>query len=202
MSERVVLDELAAKDFELSFYFAQGVVDTQRRLLAGLHEPYAERFSTEELHTFADNATSVKQFIPEIPDGHKNLNPPEGWRNFKQEFTDRWDDFRLATLKGKRLEGARFYPAFIARTLIERDIKFIEEGRPSLSEFQPDPHASFFRNHVMLGNTTGSPTFDEVLFTVGHKVLDPMDILIDEPAQRLEAIWTAHHPGEAFADNA
>lgn len=196
------MHDAAVTDFKLSFFFAQGLRSTQGRLLSGLHTPYLRTYGVEQLLEFDKQESNARPFVPKLPSDHRmlltTLPENETGASFprpKQEFMDRWNDFRSYALRGE--PGQRFSPTIIRSTMIRLDIDFIERQRKTITDFQPDPHASFFRQFVVLGKTTGSPAFDEMMTTVR----DIQPSIDDSPNPVLEELaekWAHHHPGEDF----
>lgn len=202
MSETLSLRDAAVTDFKLSFFFAQGLVSTQGRLLSGLHKPYLRTYGAKQLQEFDKQEISAQLFIPKLPNNHRELlatlpadDAGKGFPGPKQEFTDRWNEFRSYALRGE--PGQRFLPTIMQATMIRRDIEFIGRRRETLSDLQPDPYASFFRQFVVLETPTGSPAFDEMMATIREVPLSA-DGSPNSVLEELEEAWTHHHPGESF----
>ena len=81
----------------------------------------------------------------------------------------------------------------IAHTLIEGDRHAYESGNRQYAE------KDRFRNHVVIGKTTGSPEVDELLCTDIHFLTTLGIETIDGKIRALKHAWEKNHPGQIFA---
>lgn len=73
-------------------------------------------------------------------------------------------------------------------------------GRFALTDFQPDPYASFFRNYVLLDTPTTSVTFDATFRDMRGflpEIMDESEDLVKKTLA-LQVLWQERHPEDNF----
>jgi hypothetical protein len=192
------IHEQAAHDFELSFWFSQGHRGLQKYLLQTLGREYGTLYPDDVLWEYTKSLPydDIRDIAPAFPHGHEKHQP----KGFKKEFLDTWQAFRHHVLWDQDQDNTLNNYQRIASLMIEKDKKFIATGRHALSDFQPDPHASFFRNHILLDMTATSVTFDAVFQDIRTSLPELMQNKAElvEDILTLEALCQQCHPEDRF----
>lgn len=137
-------------------------------------------------------AQPPREHLP-LKDGH-----------FEKESANEWHKF-CTTVSPKRIAGladevqtgkADHYGDMLStstQTMIKKDIWHITRGRPGRPSSQKR-FASFIRQYVLHGQSTGSPTFNAIFDDMRDAILvnPPLDIV------RLATAWKAKHRGDDF----
>lgn len=191
------IKEQVARDFELSFWFSQGRRDLQNRLFKSLGREYLNLYSTETLLEFAKrDYRSPQDLTPTFPNGHEKHQP----KGVKDELRTAWRQFRSNVIWGRDQDNTLKNYADIASLMIGQDMKFISAGRFALTDSQPDPHASFFRDYILLENPTTSATFDATFLDMRTSVPELMksNHSLRGDIFGLQVLWQEYHPEDSF----
>jgi hypothetical protein len=193
-----------------SFRLSQGQPDVQKTLYewAGV----SGNLSDIEVPTELPNSIAALR----LPKRHSNQNVTSG--AIADELQNTWEDFVSVTKSppdpSRRPEIIRkVYDAYI-----ESDLKYVTIGRPERendgsvkSDSEHDPHASWMRRYIILGEPTGVPAFDKL-----HEELRPVlveavdkgeipdtnlhyeDYIRQNDIAEVVKQWQIYHPGEKY----
>ena len=186
------LEKMLLRDFYLSFKYSQGSPNTQHYLFDALSNRYRETHDPESIQlasATALNPQRVSQLM--VPSSHSEQGGQTPGEKYPLTFKMEAEKFVTAISKETPapLEG-------IYENTLERDVLYQTSER----SFQAiDPHSSYFRQYVLLGEQTGSESFNDIFTRVNEwgKVEFADNPRLDDELI-LQASWEAWHPGESF----
>lgn len=175
-------------DFYDSFRFSQGDNQFQRGIIFPLlGDYYREQLTPEQYRTIPSVMERYTQRVIGRRDPH-NPSDPEGG---PAEFGAEWDKFRDELQKSEGPKDKIKLLRSFAQNMVERDSKFVAEGRSPLSP----PHESQYREYVLRAQAARSNAFNTMF--AGMR-----DIAVNEglPAHTLVlySVWSRRHPQERF----
>jgi hypothetical protein len=202
-----------SKDFYLSFKFSQGNSPVQEYIYRALTDYYRSQPDYDPSY-IRENSIDLQSKLMRfrLPTSH-TVKTSDG-RDFDPTSPSEASAFmaqssrfvKVLNSKGDLLDDRDLNIETITRGLIRRDrvYQVAERGYQA-----PDPHSSYFRQYVLLGEPTGSAAYDHIFaraaellevdrYSSKHNTLPLSDVV-----SKLASGWEHNHPGESFlpADN-
>lgn len=218
--EPELLGRQLMRSFYISFALSQGLVAPQDKLLS-LSTAYYQSIYGRQLTTEASETIS-QDFIENlnIPHNHKPIDDA----GVAAEFSNRWKDYKLHINRPHRLYSPEVNSyqtrlADVMGDIATADLRFLE---PKIEDAEPnqlgrgrpnkkDPYKSYFREHVLVGSSTGDPNaFDPILADAANLLKPDAKLTASNKIKvlklqnyslpRLAHSWENSHPGREFAD--
>lgn len=188
------LEKMILRDFYLSFKYTQGDGPSHIYFLDALAATYRKTQDPENyrwIQTHADEILGDDHLLAlKVPRSHSvakgNQRPGAG---SPLTFGQHGVDFKTALSRELPINFRT-----ISRQTIVRDLRYQVESR---SYQTTDPHSSYFRQYILLGEPTGSHTFDTVFAETKEWEQINRKVHIDDLLE-LQAFWEGSHPGESF----
>lgn len=185
------------RDFYASFKYAQGLGKLHELIIIGMAAYYqrSEMLPAEEIAALKPHGPSFR--LPRIHHQGDNTVP----REVAREAYNKWQNFADAYREARGNfadynEKLHKWAPMILGHMITRDVRFQDRARPS----QPnDPHRSYFRQYVLLGEPTSRPALDWLHTELRSRA--PHDLWLtayDELRHVLAPAWEVNHPGQSF----
>lgn len=192
--------------FRTSFRLSQGDPDVQEKLIKWLSlDGHLDTVSVPtEMPAYIGGIKLPKRHTTNIEDGAVSAN-----------LTGTWND--LVEVKSTPVDPSRRTEIIesIVDEYVSSDMKYVEAGRPGRAAKGPvrtdseqDPHASWIRRYIILGEPTDVPGFDALhqeLRPIIIKAIDNVDVkdtydnlIRVRELQEIVTKWQMHHPGETF----
>ena len=179
------------KDFYLSFRYSQAYTPLQMKLYGELSSFYCTLECDVGALSRQDTTWQKVQRLA-LPRGHHVVED----FNKRREITNQFIAF--SEIVSLRRPGPVLREVLLS-SLIDKDISY--QKRPRLS-MPHNPHASFFRQHVLLGNSTGSVAFNSLFSDLRSEVFDTQGNVLAETfdISWLAELWESNHPGQQFIE--
>jgi len=197
-SLEAIVGQQVLNDFYTSFEMTQGNPDLHSWCIELMGAWYQDHWSAAERDTLLAILPTLDAAVPHLrlPGNHSLPAHLKGGGNIREivrdEFKDKWVEFKdgidegatlSANYKKERLE-------LITQSMILTDADRVIEGRPFRRPGE-DPHQSFFRDYVLLGQSTGSPPLDAIMADIREA---HQRGLYRVEAEDLAHAWENRHP--------
>ncbi len=194
------------RDFYLSFKFSQGKPRIQTLLFEGLGIFYKENLKSEDIDWITNSEEELQknlavQLAPKthyvIHDMFKNPEARGPILDSEAETEFKAESLIFVGILGStdRFDTGLDDEAVCLQTII-RDQAYQIRHRKYQA---PDPHASYFREYILLQKPTGSEGFDSIFQSANDFVTNgEVSTDIRSGIKNLSEDWQSNHPGEQF----
>jgi hypothetical protein len=205
----IVLETAVPSDYCRGFMLAQADDILHMYLIEATAVEYRDLVTSEAMAGYLANVDLITRLsgmqkpashLPDTSPTYRQMSFEERARSDRREFSKFAHIFTAKLFKVSQgtLEDAihETIPS-IAQRLVHQDINYQSQPRGLKNK---DVHASFYRQHVILGESTGSQVFDSVFQRIASLGTDtkphkPKSIRI------LKKQWEMTHPGQKFYGN-